>query len=180
MKSFRFILWLALLCIKGFLLFSEQGDQLINKVNSTLSKTGSPVKAVGGIVGVNTGLWIKFTIIFILILISIYVLFLLIKRLRFVPTSNSLIKIVHSTPIGKNEFIVLMQVGNVFFLLGVSPNSINLLDKIEEGEQADYIKLELSKMSSSSNSFLSTLRKKIAKGKRRNLSSEINRLRQIK
>lgn len=178
MRSFSFISWLFLLCIASTLLIAEPGDQLINKVNKTLSTSGSPTNITGGLV--NTGSWIKFTIVFILVLISIYVLFLLIKRLKFVPTSNSLIKVIQSTPIGKNEFVVLAQMGKVFFLLGVSPNSVSLLDKIDGGEQADYIRLELSKTTTNPANFLNTLRKKIGKGKRSNLNSEINRLRQIR
>ena len=53
MRSFSFICWLFLFCIASTLLIAEPGDQLINKVNKTLSTSGSPTKITGGLVNTH-------------------------------------------------------------------------------------------------------------------------------
>ncbi len=67
----------------------------------------------------------------ILVLILIFALAYIVRRFNLVPTSNNVLKVVAATSLGQREKVVLVQVGDQQYLLGVTPQQINLIDKLE-------------------------------------------------
>ncbi|MFC3140848.1 flagellar biosynthetic protein FliO [Shewanella submarina] len=68
----------------------------------------------------------------ILVLLLIFALAFLVKRFNLVPSSNGKMKTLAVTPLGQKEKLVLVEVGEQQYLLGVTPHQINLIDKLEQ------------------------------------------------
>jgi len=67
----------------------------------------------------------------ILVLILIFALAYIVRRFNLVPASSNVLKVVAATSLGQREKVVLVQVGDQQYLLGVTPQQINLIDKLE-------------------------------------------------
>ncbi len=85
-----------------------------------------------------------FKTLFILALFGfgVYYLFKYISQKQGLMTSNvNLIKLLASLPVGTNRFVQLIEMGNNYFLLGVSDNNINLLKEITDKETINLIQV---------------------------------------
>lgn len=68
----------------------------------------------------------------ILVLVLIFVLAYIVKRLNLVPASNGVLKMVAVTPLGQKEKVVLIEVEGQQYLLGVTAQQVSLIDKLDE------------------------------------------------
>lgn len=68
----------------------------------------------------------------ILVLLLIFALAYLLRRFNFVPTTNGVLKTIAVTSLGQKERLVLVQVGEQQYLLGVSSQQVSLIDKLAE------------------------------------------------
>ncbi|MCU8021964.1 MULTISPECIES: flagellar biosynthetic protein FliO [unclassified Shewanella] len=68
----------------------------------------------------------------ILVLLLIFALAYLLRRFNLVPTTNSVLKTIAVTSLGQKERLVLVQVGEQQYLLGVSSQQVSLIDKLAE------------------------------------------------
>ncbi|NRD73352.1 flagellar biosynthetic protein FliO [Shewanella sp. VB17] len=73
----------------------------------------------------------------ILVLILIFVLAYIVKRLNLVPASNGLIKMVAVTSLGQKEKVVLIEVDGQQYLLGVTAQQVNMIDKLDNAVNTD-------------------------------------------
>ncbi|BDM63809.1 flagellar protein [Shewanella sp. NFH-SH190041] len=86
-------------------------------VAATPSNLGSVASMAGGLV---------------LVLLLIFVLAYVVRRFNLVPASHGTLKTVAVASLGQKEKLVLVQVGEQQYLLGVTPNQVNLIDKLAE------------------------------------------------
>ncbi|AEG10716.1 flagellar biosynthetic protein FliO [Shewanella baltica OS183] len=68
----------------------------------------------------------------ILVLLLIFALAYLLRRFNLVPTANGVLKTIAVTSLGQKERLVLVQVGEQQYLLGVSSQQVSLIDKLAE------------------------------------------------
>ena len=68
----------------------------------------------------------------VLVVLLIFVLAYLVKRFNLAPSSQGVLKTITMTPLGQKEKLVLIELEGQQYLLGVTPHSINLIDKLEE------------------------------------------------
>lgn len=68
----------------------------------------------------------------ILVLLLIFALAYLLRRFNLVPTTNGVLKTIAVTSLGQKERLVLVQVGEQQYLLGVSSQQVSLIDKLAE------------------------------------------------
>ncbi|MGL4473513.1 MAG: flagellar biosynthetic protein FliO [Shewanella sp.] len=68
----------------------------------------------------------------VVVLVVIFVLAWLVRRLNLVPGQHGLIKTIAVTPLGQKEKLVLMELDGQQYLLGVTAHNISLLDKLAE------------------------------------------------
>ncbi|MEM5503341.1 flagellar biosynthetic protein FliO [Shewanella frigidimarina] len=98
----------------------------VPEVSSTLAKNTSahPVEVsnVATLANMVGGLIVVLAIIFLLAYI--------VKRLKLVPSSGGVIKTIAVTSIGQREKVVLVEVNGQQYLLGVTSQQINLIDKL--------------------------------------------------
>ena len=73
----------------------------------------------------------------ILVLVLIFVLAYIVKRLNLVPESNGVLKMVAVTPLGQKEKVVLIELDGQQYLLGVTSQQVNLIDKLDETVKID-------------------------------------------
>ena len=66
----------------------------------------------------------------IVVLLLIFALAYMVKRLNLVPSSQGILKTLAVTPLGQKEKLVLVEVDGQQYLLGVTPQQVNLLDKL--------------------------------------------------
>ncbi|MGX9459964.1 flagellar biosynthetic protein FliO [Shewanella sp. A14] len=66
----------------------------------------------------------------IVVLALIFLLAYIVKRLKLVPSHGGVIKTVAVTAIGQREKVVLVEVDGQQYLLGVTSQQINLIDKL--------------------------------------------------
>nr|WP_235585970.1 flagellar biosynthetic protein FliO [Shewanella frigidimarina] len=66
----------------------------------------------------------------IAVLALIFLLAYIVKRLKLVPSNGGIIKAIAVTPIGQREKVVLVEVNGQQYLLGVTSQQINLIDKL--------------------------------------------------
>lgn len=68
----------------------------------------------------------------IVVLLLIFTLAYLLRRFNLVPANNSVLKTLAVTSLGQKERIVLVQLGAQQYLIGVSAQQVNLIDKLVE------------------------------------------------
>ncbi|MEZ9199350.1 flagellar biosynthetic protein FliO [Shewanella sp. 10N.286.54.B9] len=68
----------------------------------------------------------------IVVLLLIFALAYMVKRLNLVPSSQGVLKTLAVTPLGQKEKLVLVEVDGQQYLLGVTPHQVNLVDKLSE------------------------------------------------
>lgn len=68
----------------------------------------------------------------ILVLLLIFALAYLLRRFNLVQTNHSVLKTLAVTSLGQKERLVLVQVGEQQYLLGVSAQQVSLIDKLAE------------------------------------------------
>ncbi|WP_394200748.1 flagellar biosynthetic protein FliO [Shewanella waksmanii] len=68
----------------------------------------------------------------IVVIAIIFVLAYIVKRLKLVPTSHGPLKTLAVTPLGQREKMVLVEVDGQQYLLGVTAQQVNLIDKLEQ------------------------------------------------
>lgn len=68
----------------------------------------------------------------ILVLLLIFALAYLLRRFNLVPATNGVLKTIAVTSLGQKERLVLVQVGEQQYLLGVSSQQVCLIDKLAE------------------------------------------------
>ncbi|WP_394392244.1 flagellar biosynthetic protein FliO [Shewanella woodyi] len=73
----------------------------------------------------------------IVVLVLIFVLAYIVKRLNLVPASNGVLKMVAATPLGQREKVVLIEVEGQQYLLGVTAQQVNLIDKLDTAVKTD-------------------------------------------
>ncbi|MBW8185170.1 flagellar biosynthetic protein FliO [Shewanella nanhaiensis] len=73
----------------------------------------------------------------IMVLVLIFVLAYIVKRLNLVPASNGVLKMVAATPLGQREKVVLIEVEGQQYLLGVTAQQVNLIDKLDTAVKTD-------------------------------------------
>ncbi|RTR39348.1 flagellar biosynthetic protein FliO [Shewanella canadensis] len=67
----------------------------------------------------------------IVVLILIFVLAYIVRRFNLVPASSNVLKVVAATSLGQREKVVLVEVDGQQYLLGVTSQQVNLIDKLE-------------------------------------------------
>lgn len=67
----------------------------------------------------------------IVVLLLIFVLAYIVKRLNLVPSSQGALKTVAMTSLGQKEKLVLIDVDGQQYLLGVTAQQVNLIDKLD-------------------------------------------------
>lgn len=100
--------------------------------SSALSDANSPSTAIGS--GVETSHISSLASMaggLIVVLVIIFVLAYIVKRLNLVPSQHSVIKSIAVAPMGQKEKIVLVEVNGQQYLLGVTSQQISLIDKLE-------------------------------------------------
>ncbi|MGL4612957.1 MAG: flagellar biosynthetic protein FliO [Shewanella sp.] len=93
----------------------------MNAASAATVAQASPFAAAGNMLG---GL--------LLVLLLIFALAYLLRRLNLVPTHHNALKTLAVTSLGQKERLVLVQVGGQQYLLGVSAQQVNLIDKLAE------------------------------------------------
>lgn len=73
----------------------------------------------------------------ILVLLLIFALAYLLRRFNLVQTNHNVLKTLAVTSLGQKERLVLVQVGEQQYLLGVSAQQVNLIDKLAEPIQVE-------------------------------------------
>ena len=73
----------------------------------------------------------------ILVLVLIFVLAYIVKRLNLVPASNGVLKMVAVTPLGQKEKVVLIELEGQQYLLGVTAQQVSLIDKLDNAVKID-------------------------------------------
>ena len=68
----------------------------------------------------------------IVVLLLIFALAYMVKRLNLVPSSQGVLKTLAVTPLGQKEKLVLVEVDGQQYLQGVTPHQVNLVDKLSE------------------------------------------------
>ncbi|MBE7213880.1 flagellar biosynthetic protein FliO [Shewanella benthica] len=67
----------------------------------------------------------------IVVLAIIFVLAYIVKRLKLAPSSHSVLKTLAVMPLGQKEKVVLLEVGGQQYLLGVTAQQIQVIDKLD-------------------------------------------------
>ncbi len=106
--------------------------------------------------------------------LGVYVIFKYISQKQGLMAPNlNMIKLITSLPVGTNRFIQIIEIGNNYFLIGVSENNINLIKEITDKETMNLIQVMKSQKSPAHEkiifteflkNILSGLTKKIPKG----------------
>lgn len=90
----------------------------------------------------NTGMFIRAIIGFILTLAGIYLVFIYLKnRTKKISGSNEIIRILATTAVAANRYISIIEIADEMYLISISDHNINLLEKIENKEIKDQIKM---------------------------------------
>lgn len=90
----------------------------------------------------NTGMFIRAVIGFILTLAGIYLIFIYLKnRTKKISGSNEIIRILATTSVAANRYISIIEIADEMYLISISDHNINLLEKIENKEIKDQIKM---------------------------------------
>ncbi|MDD5065773.1 MAG: flagellar biosynthetic protein FliO [bacterium] len=77
---------------------------------------------------------------------GVYFLFKYLAQKQGLAAPNlNIIRMITSVPVGTNRFIQLIQIGNNYFLIGVSENNISLLKEITDKETVNMIQIEKNK-----------------------------------
>lgn len=67
----------------------------------------------------------------ILVLVVIFVLAYVVRRLNLVPASGGVIKTLAASPLGQREKLVLVELDGQQYLLGVTAQQVTLIDKLD-------------------------------------------------
>ena len=90
----------------------------------------------------NTGMFIRAIIGFILTLVGIYLVFIYLKnRTKKISGSNEIIRILATTAVAANRYISIIEIADEMYLISISDHNINLLEKIENKEIKDQIRM---------------------------------------
>jgi len=76
----------------------------------------------------------------IIVLAVIFFLAYVVKKLKITPGSQKHIRTVASLSVGHKERVVIVEVNNQQFMLGVTPNNVNLLHELKQGINVDEAK----------------------------------------
>ena len=90
---------------------------------TTTQVTGERESALATMTNMLGGLLVVIALIFLLAY--------LVKRLKLVPTSHGVLKTLAVTPLGQREKMVLVEVDGQQYLLGVTPQQVSLIDKLD-------------------------------------------------
>ena len=90
----------------------------------------------------SMGMFIRAIIGFILTLIGIYLVFMYLKnKTKKISGSNEIIKILATTTVASNRYISIIEIAEEMYLISISDHNINLLEKIEDKEIKDQIRM---------------------------------------
>lgn len=90
----------------------------------------------------STGMFIRAIIGFILTLVGIYLVFMYLKnKTKKISGSNEIIKILATTTVASNRYISIIEIADEMYLISISDHNINLLEKIEDKEIKDQIRM---------------------------------------
>ena len=90
----------------------------------------------------STGMFIRAIIGFILTLVGIYLVFMYLKnKTKKISGSNEIIKILATTTVASNRYISIIEIADKMYLISISDHNINLLEKIEDKEIKDQIRM---------------------------------------
>ncbi|ABO23244.1 flagellar biosynthetic protein FliO [Shewanella loihica] len=90
---------------------------------TTTQVTGERESALATMTNMLGGLLVVIALIFLLAY--------LVKRLKLVPSSHGVLKTLAVTPLGQREKMVLVEVDGQQYLLGVTPQQVSLIDKLD-------------------------------------------------
>jgi flagellar biogenesis protein FliO len=91
--------------------------------------------------------FIRMILILGCVVAAIYFFFYLLKRgAKGNNSENDIIRMLDYKQLNNNKGLYLIEVGTDILLVGSSDNSVNLIQKIEDKESADKIRLELSQV----------------------------------
>jgi len=123
---------------------SEQKSFLkeIPKFNNAI-ETGTPLK-FGNVPEISIfRLFFKVFITLIIILLFFYIIrkFILKRRKIFTDTSSELFQTLAIYPLSSNKSLQIIEFSDCLYLLAISDNNISLIEKIEDKDKIDTIKL---------------------------------------
>lgn len=90
----------------------------------------------------STGMFIRAVIGFILTLAGIYLVFIYLKnKTKKISGSNEIIRILATTTVASNRYISIIEIAEEMYLISISDHSVNLLEKIENKDIKDQIRM---------------------------------------
>jgi len=81
--------------------------------------------------------FLRMIISLIIVLAIIFVLAYIVKKLKITPNSQKHLRTVTSLAVGTKERVVIVEVNNEQFMLGVTSTNVNLLHKLEQNINVD-------------------------------------------
>ncbi|WP_244325749.1 flagellar biosynthetic protein FliO [Shewanella aestuarii] len=96
-------------------------EQPISEVTTSTVNNGSYVSTLANMIG---GL--------IVVIALIFVLAYIVKRLNLVPSQHGQIKTIAVSAVGQKEKLLIVEINQQQYLLGVTSQQINLIDKLHD------------------------------------------------
>lgn len=81
--------------------------------------------------------FLRMIISLMIVLAVIFSLAYLVKKLKITPNSQKGLRTIATLSVGTKERVVVIEVNNEQFLLGITPTNVNLLHKLEEKISTD-------------------------------------------
>lgn len=89
--------------------------EVMTSVNNNSTTVSTLANMLGGLI-----------VVVALIVLLAYV----VKKLNLVPSQNAIIKTIAMTPVGQKEKLMIVEINQQQYLLGVTSQQINLIDKL--------------------------------------------------
>ncbi|WP_282166705.1 flagellar biosynthetic protein FliO [Shewanella japonica] len=104
---------------------------------SAVNEAASPVVATRGAETSNIAALSSMMGGLILVIAIIFVLAYIVKKLNLVQSNQGVIKTVAMTPLGQKEKLVLVELEGQQYLLGVTAQQVNLIEKLDSAVQVE-------------------------------------------
>ncbi|MFM2478326.1 flagellar biosynthetic protein FliO [Celerinatantimonas sp. MCCC 1A17872] len=101
---------------------------LVSQAKESLNADGQPLSSAD---------WLSWILSMVVVLIAIGICAWLAKKTRFNAFGNGQMKVIANLTLGTRERVIVVQVGQTQYLLGVTNQHIELIDKLAEPLQGD-------------------------------------------
>ena len=146
-KIFVSLLFVLVFCSQFQSVFSQTNKKILtNKVAAKEFNYSAPEK-----INKSTGyfgLVIKTLFILGIFTVALYYIFKFISKKQGLNYQNiNLIKIISSTPVGANRFLLLVELSGSYFLLGSTDSNISLIKEITDKDVIAQLEIQKNKQS---------------------------------